>query len=348
MTSYRIFGAELSPYSVKVRSWFRYKGIDHEWVVRSSTNNSEFNRHAQLPLVPLVLCPDGRALQDSTPIIETLEAEHPEPAIIPDDPALAFVSALLEEYADEWGNKHMFHYRWAYEPDQRSAAERIARIQLGGMWPSRIPLLGRFMRARIASAVRARMMPRRSFVGSHDGTQYQIERSFATLCELLQRHLADRPYVFGGRPALADFGLWGQMYNAWSDPTPRQLIERDFDGLIPWIERMLAPAGQGDWECWDSLGPTLAPLLREEVAELFLPWTRANAVALAAGEHEFSVVLQGREFSQRVQKYHARSYTALCRKYTEVADNGDLTAILADAGVTEYLADVLDNGGVGR
>jgi len=28
----RIFGAELSPYSVKVRSYFRYKRIPHEWV----------------------------------------------------------------------------------------------------------------------------------------------------------------------------------------------------------------------------------------------------------------------------------------------------------------------------
>ena len=32
--TYRIFGAEISPYSVKVRSYFRYKGIEHEWIVR--------------------------------------------------------------------------------------------------------------------------------------------------------------------------------------------------------------------------------------------------------------------------------------------------------------------------
>src|SRR5580658_8322613 len=30
---YRIFGAELSPYSVKVRSWFRHKGIPHQWII---------------------------------------------------------------------------------------------------------------------------------------------------------------------------------------------------------------------------------------------------------------------------------------------------------------------------
>ena len=34
-STYRIFGNELSPYSVKVRSYFRYKRIPHEWIVYS-------------------------------------------------------------------------------------------------------------------------------------------------------------------------------------------------------------------------------------------------------------------------------------------------------------------------
>ena len=38
---YRIFGAEISPYSVKVRSYFRYKGIPHEWIARNATTQAE-------------------------------------------------------------------------------------------------------------------------------------------------------------------------------------------------------------------------------------------------------------------------------------------------------------------
>ena len=96
--TYRIFGSELSPYSVKVRSYFRYKDIPHEWVLRSTLNQAEFDRHAKLPLIPLVLAPDGTALQDSTPIIERMEALHPEPSIHPTDPATAFVSALARRF----------------------------------------------------------------------------------------------------------------------------------------------------------------------------------------------------------------------------------------------------------
>jgi len=121
--AYRIFGIELSPYSVKVRSYFRYKRIPHEWVVRGAAQMAEFQKYAKLPLIPLVVTPDDQGLQDSTPLLERMERLFPEPGIHPEDPALGFLSALLEEYGDEWGNKPMFHYRWFYEPDQRSAGD---------------------------------------------------------------------------------------------------------------------------------------------------------------------------------------------------------------------------------
>ena len=124
---YRIFGGDLSPYSIKVRSYFRYKQIPHEWIHRSPANQDEFRRYARLPLVPLVVTPDDRGMQDSTPIIEAMEAEYPEPSIHPPDPTAAFVSVLLEEFGDEWGNKWMFHYRWARPADQESGARRIAQ-----------------------------------------------------------------------------------------------------------------------------------------------------------------------------------------------------------------------------
>ena len=123
--THRIFGSELSPYSVKVRSYFRYKGIPHEWLERGPSNIAEYQKHAKLPLIPLVITPDEQGLQDSTPILETMEARVPEPSIHPTDEALAFLSALVEEFGDEWGNKWMFHYRWARAADQDSAAERM-------------------------------------------------------------------------------------------------------------------------------------------------------------------------------------------------------------------------------
>ena len=68
---YRIFGAELSPYSVKVRSYCRYKGIPHQWIIRSAAVQEDYNKYAKLPIIPLVVTPKDKGIQDSTPIRTT-------------------------------------------------------------------------------------------------------------------------------------------------------------------------------------------------------------------------------------------------------------------------------------
>ncbi|HMH72262.1 MAG TPA: glutathione S-transferase N-terminal domain-containing protein, partial [Bradyrhizobium sp.] len=63
---YRIFGAEMSPYSVKVRSYFRYKAIPHQWILRNAASQAEYEKYAKMPIIPLVVTPEGSGIQDST------------------------------------------------------------------------------------------------------------------------------------------------------------------------------------------------------------------------------------------------------------------------------------------
>jgi len=327
---YRIFGAELSPYSVKVRSYFRYKGLPHEWIVRSRENLPEFQRRAKLPLIPLVVTPDDENLQDSTPILERIERDHPEPGIHPDDPALAFLSALVEEYGDEWGNKPMFHYRWTYEADQDAAAERLAPAMApSGASPEDL--------ASVARAVKERMIPRLSFVGSSPDTREVIEGSYRRQLRILEAHLDGRRYLFGDRPAFGDFGLAPQLYECSIDPTPGAILRESAPRVAAWVERMLEPKAEGGFEAWETLAPTLSPLLREEVAGVFLPWSEANAKALAAGEDELSVDLPGGTFRQQPQKYHAKTLRALRERYAAVADESRLDPILEETGCLPWL-----------
>ena len=328
-TPYRVFGAELSPYSVKVRSYFRYKQIPHEWIVRDMTRMPEFQKYARLPLIPLVVTPGDEGIQDSTPIIEKLEALFPEPSIHPDDAALAFLSALVEEYADEWGNKHMFHYRWTYEPDQEVSAERIARMSLPDAPEDAI--------ANMAVAVKERMIPRLSFVGSNAATRERIESSYRRLLSILEEHLAGRSYLFGARPAFGDFGLFAQLYECWTDPTPGALLRQSSPRVADWVQRMLEPKREGAFEAREGLIPTLRPLLEHEVGGLFLPWSAANAEALSRGEKEFSVSLEGSAFAQATQKYHARSLKALKERYVRVPDRSALDPILEETGCLAWL-----------
>ena len=90
--------------------------------------------------------------------------------------------------------------------------------------------------------VRERMVPRLSFVGSSPETKDQIETSFRRLLGMIEGHLASRPYLLGDRPALADFGMYAQLYQCLTDPTPGAIIRSEAPRTTAWIDRMLDPS----------------------------------------------------------------------------------------------------------
>ena len=82
------------------------------------------------------------------------------------------------------------------------------------------------------------MVSRLFFVGSGDATRDQIEDSFRRLLAILEEHLAKRPYLFGSRPSFGDFGLFAQIHQASTDPTPGELLRARAPRTLVWIERI--------------------------------------------------------------------------------------------------------------
>ena len=105
-----------------------------------------------------------------------------------------------------------------------------------------------------------------------------------------------------------------------------------------WIERMLKPKVQDDFESWDTLAPTLAPFIKDQVANVFLPWSVANSIAIENGNDDFTLELKGNTWTQKPQKYHARSLGVLRQKYQAVANNAALNEILDATACRQYLA----------
>ena len=140
----------------------------------------------------------------------------------------------------------MFHYRWTRDVDQICSAGRIARM--------RAPKASEAEFAGFAGQVRARMADRVWFVGSNAETAPQIEAGFKDMLALLEAHLATRPYLFGARPAYGDFGLWGQFYELWTDPTSGALIEGNAPHVLDWVHRMLWPRNDGPFEAMVGAG----------------------------------------------------------------------------------------------
>ncbi|MCZ6665905.1 MAG: glutathione S-transferase, partial [Gammaproteobacteria bacterium] len=119
--TYRIIGVESSPYTVKVRAVMRFRRLPHVWLSRMPQYFEE-TLHVRPLLMPVVQFPDGTYRTDTTPIILDLERLHPNGrSIVPTDPAAAFLSLLIEDMADEWLSKCLFHNRFS-KPENRSFA----------------------------------------------------------------------------------------------------------------------------------------------------------------------------------------------------------------------------------
>jgi hypothetical protein len=102
---------------------------------------------------------------------------------------------------------------------------------------------------------------------------------------------------------------------------------------------MLHPKLEGEFEPWENLEATLMPILKQELAAVFMPWLEANNKALAKGEKELTVKIQGNDFTHSVgspQKYHAKSFAMLLDEYNDIVDKTKLDAVLQKTDLISY------------
>lgn len=328
---YTLMGLEMSPYSMKVYAYLAFKGVPFAWEPRDLRAMKKFQAHAQVQLIPMLFRPDGTALQDSTLMMEQeIEPNYPEPTVYPPEPAARFLSELLEEFGDEWCNKLMFFQRWGPKEDQRWTGKRLAEQMFGSVW------WGRLLKPVIARLIVRRMVPRLSFAGGTEQNIPHFQKSWETLLTDMEAHLATRPYLFGGRPTLGDFSIFGQLVEAYSDVSGGRYVDAHCPVVKAWIERMHHASIEDDFEPLEQLMPTLGPLIKRSVADRFLPWTTANAKAWAAGEPLTELSFDGELYSQKTFKYHSFSRDELFKKYEQVKDNAQLQQVLAETGCQPY------------
>lgn len=302
----RIFGAPGSPYSRKMRALLRYRRIPFLWGMRD-TREAASAPPVPVRLIPVLVFPGeagGRdeAMIDSTFQLRRLETLEPERSVIPPDPALAFVDALLEDYADEWLTKAMFHYRWTYEADIDKAAAVLPR------W-SRVNASEDVV-SRFSKAVAERQMGRLHVVGSNETTAPVIEASYRRLLELLDAHLTHHPFVMGGRPGASDFGLFGQLTQlVLFDPTPAAVALETSPRIYAWCEIVEDLSGlevaDADWLTRDTFPDTIRALLAE-IGRVYAPFLLANAEALARGADRVECEIDGRPWVQQPFPYQGK------------------------------------------
>ena len=269
--TYTLWGGPLSLYSGKARAYLIKKRIPYRELYPS---HPDFPRRIMpavgLFVVPVLEAPDGTIVQDTTNIIEYLEARHPEPNLVPESKLQEAVAWLVSAFASEGLLQAAMHYRWWYRKEQESfLTAEFARILSAAGGPE--------ARRMQAMAVMQQMNDYLGYLGVTAETVPAVESSYEALLGILDEHFARHPYVLGGRPSIADFGLMAPLFAHLSrDPHPSHLMKLRAPNVYRWTERMnLAQIRDGEfWDqeetypAGDELPPTLVPLLEH----IFSDW----------------------------------------------------------------------------
>ena len=305
----KIFGATPSPYTQKMLSVFRYRHIPYT-VHNGDIANKIAKLGVEVPkpvLLPTLLLKDAAgalvATTDSTPIIKRLENEFKERGIIPDDPALAFINYLLEDFGDEWVTKYMFHYRWYFEEDADIAGTILPLVDLAINTPNEL-------HSQYKEFIAKRQIDRLWVVGSNDETAELIDLSYKRFLKLMEDHLLVSPFLLGNKPSSSDFSFYGQLTQLVRfDPTPRKLAYEYSSRTVAWVDILEDLSGHdAENTSWTSLeeSPDTLKNILNEVGKMYVPALLANADALNKGAEIWETEIDGAMWKQKTFNYQGK------------------------------------------
>lgn len=312
-----IRGVPASPYTRKMLGVLRYRRIPYRYIQGGHDAVTGLPK-PKVDLLPvLYFAGDNGELTaevDSTFIIRRLENEYSGNSVIPENAALGFLDYLLEDYADEWLTKAMFHYRWHFDADAKMASEILPYSKDLTASDEEI--------ATQTADFRDRQVNRLYVVGSNDVTAPVIEQSYQRILTCLSELIKQYPFIMGKRPGTADFAFFGQLTQlAQFDPTSSSLTIREAPRVYAWVSAMEDLTGmqseQSDWRSVDDARSRLKPLF-EEMGRSYVPVMLANYAAAQAGESTVETTVEGLPWKQTTFKYQAYCVNWLREAYNEL------------------------------
>ncbi|MDG1682788.1 MAG: glutathione S-transferase family protein [Luminiphilus sp.] len=336
----KLVGGTGSPYTQKMVALLRYRRIPYAitWGQPEMMCEAMGVDTPKPSFMPTFFFQDGgdvTAHCDSTPIIRRLEAEHGGRSVLPGDPALAFIDYLIEDFADEWCTKYMFHYRWHFEADADNAGTKLPLCMDVSMPQEQFQQFKDF--------ISQRQIDRLWVVGSNEETAPIIDASYRRFLAAMESHLANQPFMLGQRPGAGDFGLFGQLSQLVGfDPTSREIAHDVSPRTVGWVDKM--PDGSGltpeasDWITVEDQPDSLKGLL-SEIGRVYTPAQLANAHAVMAQEKTWQCEIDGAPWRQRTFPYQAKclQWTRDHYEQLSITDRGRVDALIAGTGIKPML-----------
>ena len=326
---FHIYAGPGSPYSHKMRALFRYRRIPHTWQVPrggfagggslGADQGDNPLAEAGKRVVPVIRYPDGEYKADSTPIIYDLERLFSDRSVIPPNPGIAFLTHLIEDMADEYMPIPMFYFRWTEDADW------CGRRQMIG-WSEALDdaalaeLAGNFSRRQQQQLGARAQMPRESMM-----------ESYTRMLDAIEAQLSHSLFLFGTRPSLAEFGLYGQLSQYVIDPVVSAVMRQRALRTFEWehfLEDLSGIEGQW-WAPADCLTPELTGLIASMAPYYFM---MMKTLQQSEGMEDLEGSLNG-------AKYRVKCYLALKQELAGLseADREAIRPVLEQAGCWSFL-----------
>lgn len=319
---YRLYGLPHSLYTGITRCYLRTQGIAYTEVPPGHPDFAErILPVIRRSIIPVLETPDGEIVQDSLDIIDYFEDQGVAYSAYPKGILQRVLAVIIQYYGTQAMLRHAMHYRWSVRAEQEDFLRDAFSAGAGEA---------------AADKIMSRMNSYLPNLGVTEASIPEIEASYERLLAILNTHFSQHPYLFGGRPSVADYGLIGPMFaHLGRDPVPSHIMKVKAPKVFRWVERMTAPGldtpefpGYGsDYLAGDEVPETMEPLLQHIAAEIFPELTDKLAFMDAVVAR-----LQPGDGDPISEKPHQRYVGAVDTRYRGVP---------VSAGVEPYLIYVL-------
>ena len=329
---FRIYGHTFSYFTRKLTGYMSYKGLP--WRQRLKTWPDHVLASDWPGGMPVVETPDGEIIWDTTAVILHLEDRFPEHAVLPDDDTLRFLCFAIEDYSDEWIYRCSVPTRWYYEDNARHSGWEIGR-ELSTHQQLTCDEAAASARTRLTSSTPP-------FGATSENVRSWVDEVLRPWHRAIGGVLQKRPYLFGDRPSLADFAIYGANEAHFNrEPVCRRWLEADAPEVVDHTHRLLEPEDLdfGDW-CTPNDFPDTFVALLAELGRLYLPWVSRATVEGQASLHFAS----GQSIEIAATDYLKDARATLLARYAQLRSDR-LDAILEKAGILRFYQDHLNQAG---
>ncbi|NQX94408.1 MAG: glutathione S-transferase, partial [Erythrobacter sp.] len=238
---HKLYGMLMSPFSMKLRAYLRYRRIPFQWC-NSIKAHEIAQTKVETYMVPVIEYPDGRFENDSTPIINKLEESIPARRTEPENEADAFLAFLIEDFADEWLLWPFFLLRWHTQADRTFNSEWINYEALHGQGAGdQFSQMSAFWAERQTKLVKLTC-------GSPENDTV-LKDSLAEFLAIMEDAAKSGLFFFGSRPSRAEIAIFGILSQLVQDLTSSSLIRDMAPFTMRWVGIIDDLSGiDGDWE----------------------------------------------------------------------------------------------------